>query len=65
MAPGHSARVGAAQNMVRAGSTKAKVQNAGRLGNERMRVRYAERVLAESAGDDRFSQLAALRRSSN
>jgi len=58
---GHSARVGAAQDMVRAGSTTAQVQVAGRWSSERMPIRYAERVLAEDAGLDRFTRLAALR----
>jgi integrase len=58
---GHSARVGAAQDMVRAGSTTAQVQVAGRWSSERMPIRYAERVLAEDAGLDRFARLATLR----
>jgi len=59
---GHSARVGAAQDMVRAGSTTAQVQIAGRWGSERMPIRYAERVHAEDAGEDRFARIAAMRR---
>lgn len=59
---GHSGRVGAAQDMVRAGSTTAQVQIAGRWASERMPIRYAERVLAQDAGEDRFARLAALRR---
>ncbi|WP_285404885.1 tyrosine-type recombinase/integrase [Luteibacter sp. ME-Dv--P-043b] len=58
---GHSARVGAAQDMVRAGSTTAQVQIAGRWGSERMPIRYAERVMAEDAGLDRFARLTAMR----
>ncbi len=59
---GHSARVGAAQDMVRAGSSTAQVQLAGRWASERMPIRYAERVLAQDAGEDRFARLAAMRR---
>lgn len=59
---GHSARVGAAQDMVRAGSSTAQVQLAGRWASERMPIRYAERVLAQDAGEDRFAKLAALQR---
>jgi integrase len=59
---GHSARVGAAQDMVRAGSSTAQVQLAGRWASERMPIRYAERVLARDAGEDRFAKLAAMQR---
>lgn len=59
---GHSARVGAAQDMVRAGSSTAQVQVAGRWASERMPIRYAERVLAQDAGEDRFAKLAAMQR---
>jgi len=59
---GHSARVGAAQDMVRAGSSTAQVQLAGRWASERMPIRYAERVLAQDAGEDRFAKLAAMQR---
>lgn len=59
---GHSARVGAAQDMVRAGLTTAQVQVAGRWGSERMPIRYAERVLAEHTGEDRFARVEAMRR---
>ncbi|MBB3228173.1 integrase [Luteibacter sp. Sphag1AF] len=59
---GHSARVGAAQDMVRAGSSTAQVQVAGRWASERMPIRYAERVLARDAGEDRFAKLAAMQR---
>lgn len=59
---GHSARVGAAQDMVRAGSSTAQVQVAGRWASERMPIRYAERVLAQDAGEDRFARLEAMRR---
>lgn len=59
---GHSARVGAAQDMVLAGATTAEVQIAGRWKNERMPVRYAEQVLAADAGEKRFAQLAKLPR---
>lgn len=59
---GHSARVGAAQDMVRAGSTTAQVQIAGRWGSERMPIRYAERVHAEDSGEDRFARIATMRR---
>ncbi|MGN6479813.1 tyrosine-type recombinase/integrase [Luteibacter sp.] len=58
---GHSARVGAAQDMVRAGSTTAQVQIAGRWASERMPIRYAEHLLAAQAGEDRFARLKALR----
>lgn len=59
---GHSARVGAAQDMVRAGSSTAQVQVAGRWASERMPIRYAERVLAQDAGEDRFAKLDAMQR---
>lgn len=59
---GHSARVGAAQDMVRAGSTTAQVQIAGRWSSERMPIRYAERVMARDAGEDRFARIDAMRR---
>lgn len=59
---GHSARVGAAQDMVRAGSTTAQVQLPGRWNSERMPLRYAERVLAQDAGEDRFARVEAMRR---
>lgn len=59
---GHSARVGAAQDMVRAGSTTAQVQIAGRWGSERMPIRYAERVHAEDSGEDRFARIMIMRR---
>ncbi|HVI56039.1 MAG TPA: tyrosine-type recombinase/integrase [Luteibacter sp.] len=58
----HSARVGAAQDMVRSGATTAQVQVAGRCDSERMPIRYAERVMARDAGENRFARLAAMRR---
>jgi len=58
---GHLARVGAAQDMVRAGSTTAQVQIAGRWASERMPIRYAEHLRAAQAGEDRFARLKSLR----
>lgn len=55
-------RRAAAQDMVRAGSTTAQVQIAGRWSSERMPIRYAERVLAQDAGEDRSSRIRAMRK---
>jgi integrase len=57
---GHSARVGAAQDMVEAGATSEEVQQAGRWKDARMVNKYAARPLATRAGRNRFRKVARL-----
>ncbi|WP_369929367.1 tyrosine-type recombinase/integrase [Xanthomonas sp. NCPPB 2632] len=57
---GHSARVGAALDMVEAGATAEEAQQAGRWKDGRMVARYAARPLARRAGQSRFKKLAAM-----
>lgn len=57
---GHSARVGAAQDMVEAGLTTAEIQIAGRWASERMPVHYAGKMLVQRSGKKRFDKVNAL-----
>ena len=57
---GHSARVGAALDMVEAGATTDEAQQAGRWADARMVAKYAARPLAARAGKARFKKLARL-----
>lgn len=54
---GHSARVGAAQDLVAKGHTTAAIKHHGRWKSETMPARYAEGVQAEMMAADRFSRL--------
>ncbi|MCD9046862.1 tyrosine-type recombinase/integrase [Luteimonas sp. MHLX1A] len=59
---GHSARVGAAQDMTRAGMDLAAIMQAGRWKTPQMPARYAERELAARAGKNRRDALRKLKR---
>ncbi|KLB22940.1 integrase [Xanthomonas hortorum pv. gardneri] len=59
----HSARVGAAQDMTRAGMDLAAIMQAGRWKTPTMPARYAENELATRAGKNRQKALAKLRSS--
>lgn len=54
---GHSARVGATQDMVRSGMELAAVMQQGRWTTPRMAAKYAENILAANAGRDRQNRL--------
>lgn len=54
---GHSARVGAAQDMVSAGMDLAAVMQQGRWKSSQMVSKYAENILATRAGRDRHAKL--------
>lgn len=57
---GHSARVGAAQDMAAAGLSTAELQIAGRWASERMPVHYAAKVKAAQSGKRRFRKIKEL-----
>ena len=57
---GHSARVGAAQDMAAAGLSTAEMQIAGRWASERMPVHYAAQVKAAQTGKRRFKKIDQL-----
>ena len=59
---GHSARVGGAQDMTRAGESLPKIMQAGRWKSPRMPARYAEKELATIAGKGRRDAIARLRK---
>lgn len=56
---GHSARVGAVQDMVSMGATTVQVQIEGRWKTERMPAHYAAKILATNAGKSRYRKLRA------
>ncbi|KLC04121.1 integrase [Xanthomonas perforans] len=58
---GHSARVGAAQDMTRAGMDLPAIMQQGRWSTPTMPARYAENELATRAGQSRQKALAKLR----
>lgn len=57
---GHSARVGAAQDMAAAGLTTLQIQKEGRWKSERMPLHYAARQRAAEAGETRHAQVDGL-----
>lgn len=57
---GHSARVGAAQDMAAAGMSPVEMQIAGRWANGRMPAHYASQINAEQAGKRRHSMVDGL-----
>jgi len=57
---GHSARVGATQDMAAAGMSIAEMMIAGRWASERMPVHYAGKINAAQSGKKRFRKIEAL-----
>jgi len=57
---GHSARVGATQDMAAAGLSTVQIQIAGRWSSERMPVHYAEKINAAQSGKKRFQLVSRL-----
>jgi site-specific recombinase XerD len=57
---GHSARVGAAQDMVACGMSMPSIMQVGRWKDPTMVARYTRNLDAVAAGEDRFARLARL-----